>query len=32
MIKGELVGLRAVEKEDLHLFRDWRNIVNFRKN
>jgi RimJ/RimL family protein N-acetyltransferase len=32
MIKGKLVGLRAVEKEDLHLFRDWRNIVNFRKN
>ena len=32
MIKGKSVGLRAVEKEDLHLFRDWRNIVNFRKN
>ncbi|MDA7729125.1 GNAT family N-acetyltransferase [Flavobacteriales bacterium] len=32
MIKGKLVGLRAVEKEDLHLFRDWRNIANFRKN
>lgn len=32
MIKGNLVGLRAVEKEDLHLFRDWRNIVEFRKH
>lgn len=32
MIKGELVGLRAVEKEDLSLFRDWRNIEEFRKH
>ncbi len=32
MIKGDLVGLRAVEIEDLEYFRDWRNIVNFRKN
>ena len=32
MIKGSIVGLRAVEKEDLHLFRDWRNIVEFRKH
>ncbi|SHN00881.1 GNAT family N-acetyltransferase [Polaribacter sp. KT 15] len=32
MIKGYKVGLRAVEKEDLSLFRDWRNIVDFRKN
>jgi RimJ/RimL family protein N-acetyltransferase len=32
MIKGKLVGLRAVEKEDLSLFRDWRNIVDFRKH
>lgn len=32
MIKGNLVGLRAVEKEDLHFFRDWRNITDFRKN
>jgi RimJ/RimL family protein N-acetyltransferase len=31
MIKGEVVGLRAVEKEDLVLFRDWRNIADFRK-
>ena len=32
MIKGKLVGLRAVEKEDLELLRDWRNISDFRKN
>jgi RimJ/RimL family protein N-acetyltransferase len=32
MIKGELVGLRAVEETDLILFRDWRNIADFRKN
>ncbi len=32
MIKGKLVGLRAVEKEDLILLRDWRNKPNFRKN
>jgi hypothetical protein len=32
MIKGNKVGLRAVEREDLILFRDWRNIVDFRKN
>ena len=32
MIKGKLVGLRAVEKEDLSLLRDWRNIPEFRKN
>jgi len=32
MIKGKLVGLRAVEKEDLQLFRDWRNISAFRRN
>jgi len=32
MIKGDLVGLRAVEKEDLQLLRDWRNIEEFRKN
>ena len=31
MIKGKLVGLRAVEREDLSLFRDWRNIVEFRR-
>ncbi len=32
MIKGKKVGLRAVEKSDLHFLRDWRNIVGFRKN
>ncbi|MCF6296408.1 MAG: GNAT family N-acetyltransferase [Flavobacteriaceae bacterium] len=32
MIKGKLVGLRAVEKEDLVLLRDWRNNPDFRKN
>ena len=32
MIKGEKVGLRAVEKKDLPFLRDWRNIVEFRKN
>ena len=32
MIKGEAVGLRAVEREDLKLLRDWRNLTNFRKN
>ena len=32
MIKGKMVGLRAVEKEDLQSFRDWRNIVDFRKH
>ncbi|MGB0897268.1 MAG: GNAT family N-acetyltransferase [Flavobacteriaceae bacterium] len=32
MIKGKLTGLRAVEKEDLPLLRDWRNITHFRRN
>lgn len=32
MIKGNTVGLRAVEKSDLELLRDWRNITDFRKN
>lgn len=32
MIKGKLVGLRAVEREDLILLRDWRNNPDFRKN
>jgi len=32
MISGKLVGLRAVEKEDLPLLRDWRNIPEFRRN
>jgi RimJ/RimL family protein N-acetyltransferase len=32
MIKGKLVGLRALEKDDLMLLRDWRNLSSFRKN
>lgn len=32
MIKGKQVGLRAIEKHDLALLRDWRNINSFRKN
>ena len=32
MIKGKKIGLRAVEKEDLLLLRNWRNIPEFRKN
>lgn len=32
MIIGKKVGIRAVEKEDLKLLRDWRNIPSFRKN
>ncbi len=32
MIKRNLVGLRAVEEEDLPILRDWRNIPEFRKN
>jgi RimJ/RimL family protein N-acetyltransferase len=32
MIKGTLVGLRAVERDDLRLLRDWRNNEEFRRN
>ena len=32
MIIGELIGLRALEKDDLILLRDWRNIQSFRRN
>lgn len=32
MIIGTLVGLRAVEKEDLTQLRDWRNLADFRKH
>ena len=32
MIKGEKVGLRAIEKQDLKILRDRRNITEFRKN
>jgi RimJ/RimL family protein N-acetyltransferase len=32
MLKGKYTGLRAVEKDDLILLRDWRNDSNFRRN
>lgn len=32
MIKGKLIGLRSVERADLPLLRDWRNIQHFRRN
>jgi RimJ/RimL family protein N-acetyltransferase len=32
MIKGNTVGLRALEKSDLELLKEWRNISSFRKN
>jgi RimJ/RimL family protein N-acetyltransferase len=32
MIKGRLVGLRALESGDLPQARDWRNIPSFRRN
>jgi len=32
MLKGKITGLRALEKEDLILLRDWRNNSDFRKN
>jgi RimJ/RimL family protein N-acetyltransferase len=32
MIRGKLCGLRAVEREDLPLLRDWRNMPEFRRN
>ena len=32
MIKGKIVGLRAVEQTDLEILRDWRNNEDFRKN
>lgn len=31
MLKGKLISLHAVEKEDLQQFRDWRNNSDFRK-
>ncbi len=31
MLKGEQVGLRAVEREDLHQLRDWRNAPELRR-
>lgn len=32
MLKGDLVGLAAIEKEDLRALLDWRNNADFRKN
>lgn len=32
MIKGNILGLRAIETDDLALMRDWRNIEDFRRN
>ncbi len=32
MIKGKTVGIRALEREELLLLRDWRNNTSFRKN
>lgn len=32
MLKGKLVGLVAIEKEDLKQLRDWRNNTKFRKH
>lgn len=32
MIKGKKTGIRAVERDDLKILRDWRNITSFRKN
>ena len=32
MIKGKLVALRSVEKDDLDFLKNWRNIEVFRKN
>ena len=32
MIRGKIIGLRAVEIGDLELLRDWRNIEDFRRN
>lgn len=32
MLKGKLVSLHSVEKDDLQQFRDWRNNISFRKH
>jgi RimJ/RimL family protein N-acetyltransferase len=32
MIKAKLIGLRALENEDLVHLRDWRNLTDFRKH
>jgi len=31
MVKGKLIGLVAIEREDLKQLRDWRNNTEFRK-
>ena len=31
MIKGKIVALRSIEKEDLEHLKKWRNIQVFRK-
>jgi RimJ/RimL family protein N-acetyltransferase len=32
MITGKLIGLRAVEENDLELLKNWRNMPSFRRN
>ena len=32
MIRGNKIGLRALEREDLAMLRDWRNLPALRKN
>ena len=32
MIQGSVLGLRAIEREDLQLLKQWRNIPSLRKN
>jgi RimJ/RimL family protein N-acetyltransferase len=32
MLRGEGTQLRAIEREDLPLLRDWRNLPEFRRN
>lgn len=32
MLRGERIQLRAIEREDLSLMRDWRNLPEFRRN
>lgn len=32
MLVGEIVYLRSIEKDDLEVLRNWRNIPNFKKN
>ncbi len=32
MLRGDRIQLRAVERDDLSLLRDWRNLPEFRRN